>query len=267
MRLLAMHSRHKKRPSRKKKVKKQIPNIVSISRIALTAAMIVSAAYNLKTAVIAILIIALLTDMLDGLAARLLKAKSNFGAKLDSIADYILFLALIPAIYLVKPEAIAKNLNVVLTMAGFLILEIATGLLIHKKFITFHYHSSKLYNILLSPFAVYTLVYSFNRIFFGIVYVIMAISTLEDISTQLTCKKPEQKRISYFYKLKKAELKGKAIRVLAINGLLAGTAAYIFATWLTGAEIRSVILGYGLIGMAAGVLAGLAVERFLLRES
>ena len=70
---------------------KHIPNILSASRIALCLPLLLVDAMTLPFWVL--YLIAGMTDMLDGLLARRWGVESKFGARLDSLADFVFVLA------------------------------------------------------------------------------------------------------------------------------------------------------------------------------
>ena len=70
---------------------KQIPNILSASRIALCLPLLLVDAITVPFWVL--YVIAGLTDMLDGFLARRWGVESKFGARLDSLADFVFVLA------------------------------------------------------------------------------------------------------------------------------------------------------------------------------
>ena len=70
---------------------KQIPNILSASRIALCLPLLLVDAMTLPFWVL--YVIAGTTDMLDGFLARRWGVESKFGARLDSLADFVFVLA------------------------------------------------------------------------------------------------------------------------------------------------------------------------------
>ena len=66
---------------------KQLPNIISILRILLSAAMLAVPSFSALFWIF--YLDSGLTDILDGFLARKLHLESTFGAKLDSIADFV----------------------------------------------------------------------------------------------------------------------------------------------------------------------------------
>ena len=73
---------------------KQLPNILTLVRVVLTAALLWL--HPLGTPFFVVYLLAGLTDMIDGPLARWLGAASEFGAKLDSAADtFFVFVVLV----------------------------------------------------------------------------------------------------------------------------------------------------------------------------
>ena len=70
---------------------KRIPNLLSMSRIVLCLPLLLVDAMTMSFW--ALYVIAGITDMLDGYLARRWGAESKFGARLDSLADFVFVLA------------------------------------------------------------------------------------------------------------------------------------------------------------------------------
>ena len=77
------------------KIKLNVPNVITTTRIIMTAVIVILLAMGSETQILAagiILIIAALTDFLDGNIARRMKQTSRFGSLYDMIADQLLFM-------------------------------------------------------------------------------------------------------------------------------------------------------------------------------
>tara|TARA_B100000886_G_scaffold193406_1_gene133216 strand:- start:2026 stop:2574 length:549 start_codon:yes stop_codon:yes gene_type:complete len=72
-----------------------IPNLITILRFFLIAPMIITYKNGMQSCFLVILFVSLLTDFLDGIAARVLNQKSELGKTLDPIADGITLFAFI----------------------------------------------------------------------------------------------------------------------------------------------------------------------------
>ena len=83
----------------KKEIKRQIPNLLTLSRGLAPIVIIPAILFNKLYFVIILLIIFALTDFLDGKMARKYNLVSEFGVKLDAVCDKIFAISLIiPAI-------------------------------------------------------------------------------------------------------------------------------------------------------------------------
>ena len=84
---------------KKKEIKRQIPNLLTLSRGLAPIVIIPAILFNKLYFVIILLIIFALTDFLDGKMARKYNLVSEFGVKLDALCDKIFAISLIiPAI-------------------------------------------------------------------------------------------------------------------------------------------------------------------------
>lgn len=81
-----------------------IPNLLSFYRLIAFPIVLIIAVLGYETAFVILLVINLFTDILDGLLARLLNQQSEFGARLDSIADLGTYILAITGIFIFKME-------------------------------------------------------------------------------------------------------------------------------------------------------------------
>jgi phosphatidylglycerophosphate synthase len=103
------------------------------------------------------LVLAGITDVLDGYAARRLGQATAAGARLDTIADILLLISATAWIGLLHPEIVTENAPL---LAGTLLLYVASlaaGLIKFRRIGTLHLYSSRVAGGLLYLFAVVTL--------------------------------------------------------------------------------------------------------------
>ena len=120
---------------------KNIPNYISISRIIMSIALLF-----LKTFSITFYIIYIycgLSDMLDGFLARKYKITSQFGAKIDSIADMIfVFVSVLKIIPFIKISIIIYIWIIIIVLIK--IFNIIFGYIKYKKLTLLHSVANKI---------------------------------------------------------------------------------------------------------------------------
>ena len=125
---------------------KRIPNLLSASRIALCLPLLLVDAMTLPFWVL--YVIAGTTDMLDGFLARRWGVESKFGARLDSMADFVFALAvgykLFP--YLKLPTALWMMIGLIALVK---IVNAVSAYIIRHKIVFLHTKANKLTGFLL----------------------------------------------------------------------------------------------------------------------
>jgi CDP-diacylglycerol--glycerol-3-phosphate 3-phosphatidyltransferase len=81
-----------------------VPNVISIVRLLAAPALVVLAAWEMGTAFLALTILLLLTDWIDGRIARAWKQETTFGARLDAISDATIYACIAGGVWLLRPE-------------------------------------------------------------------------------------------------------------------------------------------------------------------
>lgn len=90
--------------------RRQLPNLVTGTRLALMPVLLVLAAAGEATAALAVIALCFFTDLLDGFLARRYRVTSALGARLDSWADFLLYLSLPVAGWWLWPEIVRREL-------------------------------------------------------------------------------------------------------------------------------------------------------------
>ena len=85
-----------------------------------------------------------LTDFLDGKAARYLKQESEFGAHLDSAADFVFYLSSAWFFYVLFPDYLGPNMFYLQLLLGLFFSSIILSLLKFRKVLFLHTWMSKL---------------------------------------------------------------------------------------------------------------------------
>ena len=132
------------------------------------------------------LLLAGLTDWLDGVVARRLGQESAAGARLDLIADTLLLLSAMAWIGLLHPEIVRDNPGLVAGTLSIYLASVTIGLLRFRRLPNLHLYSSKVAGGLLYAFAVITfLIGRYDRLLLGLAAAALIVSCVETAAGQL----------------------------------------------------------------------------------
>jgi CDP-diacylglycerol--glycerol-3-phosphate 3-phosphatidyltransferase len=123
----------------------------------------------------------LVTDVLDGFLARWLKQTTEFGAKLDSRADFATVLSLPICVWWLRPDVVRDEAPYVcVALAGYLV-PVAAGLLKYKRLTSYHTWAGKVAAVILGPGVVLLLATELNRAF-QFVAVVAFLAGMEELA-------------------------------------------------------------------------------------
>ena len=127
-------------------MKKQIANIVSICRILFSICLLLCPVFSVSFYIL--YLFCGFTDMVDGTIARKTNSVSEFGARLDTIADFVFFavtlIKLLPVIHI--PKWIWAWIVIITIIKIF---NVILGLIYTKKLISLHTVMNKITGLLL----------------------------------------------------------------------------------------------------------------------
>ena len=180
-----------------------LPNILSGYRILIFPFIVFLLVSKNQSLFTIFLIISLITDILDGLIARLFHMQTEFGARLDSIADLGTYILAISGILIFKYDDFAPH---ILSFSVFIALFVIANLLSLIKFGRFpslHLYSWKIGGYIQGFF--FFVIFAFRFIpwlYYGmIIWGILAF--LEHIFVQLTLKEMKSNQKGLYWVLKK----------------------------------------------------------------
>ena len=164
---------------------KQLPNILSISRIVLSF-LLLFFLKNLLLFILSYLLIGI-TDVLDGFIARKYKLESDLGAKLDSTADLVFYTIL--TIYFVTEhqELLLRFLLLIFIIIAIRSANIFIGIRKYRKLIMIHTVANKISGVLIYLLPI-ILIYGLHRFIPGIL-ILVSLSSLEESIILLTSSK------------------------------------------------------------------------------
>jgi cardiolipin synthase len=138
-----------------------LPNALSIFRIAASPLLVVLALMHWIHSFTWILVLALISDMIDGSIARALKVQSELGAKLDSFGDLLLTPAALFGMWAFFPEVCRDHWPALALFLGAGLLEYALSMLRYGKLSSFHTIMSKTAGTLLAIYIAVLFIYGF----------------------------------------------------------------------------------------------------------
>ena len=120
------------------------PNMISIIRILLAPVLFYFALTQQPHWFFGTLIIVIITDVLDGLLARVLKQITALGAHLDSWGDFIIYTTLAICAWILWPEIVIRELYYFILIILCFTLPVIVGLMKFRTVISYHTWSVKL---------------------------------------------------------------------------------------------------------------------------
>lgn len=120
-----------------------IPNILSFMRIICVPILVIAVILNLKYWIILLILIIGLTDFFDGLLARKFKISSEFGSKMDGIADMLFYYTVLALILIFRWNIVKLYFTQISIIFLLSILVLLYGYIKHRDFIQYHMYIGK----------------------------------------------------------------------------------------------------------------------------
>ncbi len=121
-----------------------IPNVLSFYRLVSFPFVLAIALKGNESLFAVLLVINLVTDILDGLIARIFNQQTEIGAKLDSLADEGTYILAFLGIYLFKWEFIRPHITVLVIFIGLYLSTIVFSLIKFRRLPSLHLYSAKI---------------------------------------------------------------------------------------------------------------------------
>jgi len=179
-----------------------VPNFLSGLRLALTPFLLVAAWFEQVYLFLAILIFAFILDAIDGPIARHLHQVSKLGSKLDSWADFFVYIIFAVGAWLLWPEIIIREFVFILLVVVSIVLPVLTGLIKFKKITSYHTWMVKLAAVSTAPTAIWVFIGG-PALPFHIATAICVVAGLEEMMISIVLNEPYSDVRSLLHVLKK----------------------------------------------------------------
>lgn len=160
---------------------RHLPNALSIARILATPVLVFLAARGSVEAFTWVLVPALLSDIADGLIARVFRLQSRLGALLDSIGDLLLLLASCYGVWVFHPEIVEAHRVALVALLVAWTLECVASLVRYGRLSSFHTYLSKVAGYLLGIFVGVLFVFGFQPWLLYLAVGVSVIGNLEEL--------------------------------------------------------------------------------------
>jgi cardiolipin synthase (CMP-forming) len=180
-----------------------IPNVLSFYRIMAFPVILWSGYIQLEEAFVVLLIINLATDILDGWIARKFNLQTEFGARLDSLADIGTYAAAIYGVFVFKAADFQPHLTSFLIFIGLFLLSNILSLLKFGRFPSLHLYSWKIGGYMQGIFFFILFVFGFYAMIYYLVIIWGILSFMEHIIIQLMIPRMQSNMKGLYWVLKK----------------------------------------------------------------
>ena len=171
-------------------MKMNIPNVLSLLRIAAAPFLLVVSYKGSENLFFILFTLMLISDVLDGYLARKLHQCSKVGSRLDSIGDYLTYLSVPFATWWLWPEIIKEESSYIAAVIILFMLPGVFGLIKFRQMITYHTWSSKIMAVLMSA-AIVLLLFEKDSSLFHLAVFVLAVEAIEGVLITLVLKKPQ----------------------------------------------------------------------------
>lgn len=183
--------------------KMTLPNLLTGFRFVAAPVLLWLAWHGHPTAFMGLLAIAFITDMLDGMVARLTGQVTQFGATLDSWADVITYLTIALCCWWLWPNIVIRELPYVGLIVASCLLPALAGILKFGRFTSYHTWGVKIAAASMG-LTLYVLFLGGPTWPFQLAAVICIIAAIEEITITLLLPEPESNLRSVWDVLKRS---------------------------------------------------------------
>jgi phosphatidylglycerophosphate synthase len=169
-------------PRRHPRWLRHVPNALSAARLLAVPVLAVLAALGRETAFTWVLIPALLSDIADGLVARIFGLESRLGAMLDSVADTLLMIVSLYGLWTFYPEVVTGHAWLIGVAVGLWVLEDVLAFARYGRLSSFHTYLSKIVANLLGFFIGWLFLFGFEPWMLYLAMGASIVASLEEIA-------------------------------------------------------------------------------------
>ena len=162
-----------------KRLVETVPNRITLIRLCLIPVLWLFFVLRMPLFIGVGLIVAYITDKLDGLLARLLNQKSQFGDQMDSFADHVLFPSIVVWLVVLRPAVYSINRLLGILTVCIYVAAIAIGLIKSTRFGGVHLLFAKLLGLVGYTFAIVALLSGLSPVLYYLTIALVILFSVE----------------------------------------------------------------------------------------
>jgi cardiolipin synthase len=162
-----------------------LPNALSAGRLVMAPLLIVFVFLDSRTLFLIALIIALVSDMIDGAVARALGVSSVLGAKLDSWGDFALYVTVPIGVAFLWTDLVTRELPWAIALVASFLIPVALGFIKFHRLTSYHTYAAKVVAFVV-PITGVILLLGGSSWPFRIGVIVLVLSALEEVALTLT---------------------------------------------------------------------------------
>lgn len=183
-----------------------IPNTLSIIRLLLVPVLWVLALLDMPRCVGVGLLLAGLSDALDGFIARRWRTASAYGSRLDSIADVSVIVSTVFWIALLMPGIILDHKMLVTVWVLLEASAILVGWIKFRRIANLHLYSSKAAGAIAYAFVIVAFIFGYNEVLFYIALAALMVASAEALTLELLCSRVDEHMKSIIHAYREGRL-------------------------------------------------------------
>jgi len=184
-----------------------VPNFLSLYRLLMFPYLLYLGISRQESLFAIFLTINLITDVLDGLIARCFNMQTEFGARLDSIADFGTYIAAIAGVFFFKASDFQPHLGSFFVFISLLCLAHILSLVKFRRMPSLHLYSWKIGGYIQGAFFIVLFLFGFYPAFYYLMITWGILAFCEHITIQLIIKEMQSNAKGLYWVLKNKNTK------------------------------------------------------------
>lgn len=172
-----------------RRIGRSTPNGISIARLCATPVLLASVLLDRIELFKWLLLACLLSNILDGLIARIFRLTTKLGASLDSVADAVTMLIGMLGVFVFKKAFVSEHYLAVLLVAVFYVAELIASLIRYGRLSSFHTLLDRIAAYLAGIFVMSLFLWGYHGWLFRMAVVVYVMALCEEMA--LICLLPE----------------------------------------------------------------------------